>query len=223
MNQQICGAVNALREALNTYELETDHNTRERTLSTMGYNWDPSRYNPTIQELIHPNNPLVLIDTDSIPEMEEIGFGQSKLYHNEARLAAYIADCFYNSYKDNEDNNLVPTILSPYTAQIGAIQSYIRDPRIRRQCITIYKSQGREYPVVIVSFVRKNPRGEIGFLKEPELRAQTYVACSRAMAKLILLFSFSTFQGYPDFATLLDRCRDISLIPDTRELWREVE
>ena len=86
--------------------------------------------------------------------------------------------------------------------------------------MTIYKAQGREYPFVIVSFARKNPIQTIGFLAEPELRAQTYVACSRAMAKLVLLFSFSTFQGYPDYATLLGKCGSVAYLAESDQLWR---
>jgi hypothetical protein len=69
-----------------------------------------------------------------------------------------------------------------------------------------------------VSFARKNPGRWIGFLGEPQLRAQTYVACSRAMAKLIVLFSFSTFRGHTDYDYLLEKS-DKALIIDAEKSW----
>ena len=44
-------------------------------------------------------------------------------------------------------------------------------------------------------FVRKNPTKTIGFLDDLVLKAQTYVACSRAQGKLVSLLSFNTFLG----------------------------
>lgn len=139
----------------------------------------------------------------------------------EAQLAARLADALYKSYIDQNGNHLLPTILSPYSAQIGVIKTFLQNSPLQERCITIYQAQGREYPCVIISFARKNPYGWIGFLGEPELRAQTYVACSRAMAKLIILFSFSTFRGYRDYDFLLERCND-ALIIDAEPSWSDV-
>jgi superfamily I DNA and/or RNA helicase len=83
-------------------------------------------------------------------------------------------------------------ILTPYNAQLSEILQKL-PPHLRRCITTIYKAQGKEYDCVIISFVRNNPKKFIGFLKEPHLKAQTYVACSRAKAKLVILLSFSTF------------------------------
>jgi hypothetical protein len=67
--------------------------------------------------------------------------------------------------------------------------------------------------------------GWIGFLKEPELRPLTYVACSRAQAKLIILLSFSTFlgHGYRDFEFLIDRCGSNALIINAEPRGVDVE
>jgi len=223
MHQDICEVVNALRAALNTYLLQTDDSVQKRTLSELGYRWNSDNSPADFQDILNPKNPCVIINTDNLPGWEEIGFGNSPYYPAEAKLAARLATMLYQSYKHIDGHNLLPTILSPYNAQIGNIQSCLQNPELQRQCTTIYKAQGREYPSVIISFTRKNPRGWIGFLKEPELRAQTYVACSRAMAKLIILFSFSTFlgHGYRDFEFLWDRCEDHALIVNAEPDWGE--
>lgn len=221
MHQDICEVVNALRGALNTYPLKTDESVQKRTLRDLGYIWSSGNSPVDFQDILDQKNPCVIINTDNLPGWEEIGFGNSTYYPAEARLAARLTTTLYQSYKHRDGYPLLPTILSPYNAQIGNIQSCLQNPQLQRQCTTIYKAQGREYPCVIISFTRKNPRGRIGFLKEPELRAQTYVACSRAMAKLIILFSFSTFlgHGYRDFEFLWDRCEDTALIIDANPSW----
>jgi len=221
MHQDICEVVNALRAALNTYPLETDGSVKNRTLGDIGYMWNPDNCPADFREILNPQNPSVIINTDKLPGWEEIGFGNSTYCPAEAMLAARLATILSQSYTHKSGNSLLPTVLSPYSAQIGNIQSRLRNRQLQNQCTTIYKAQGREYPSVIISFTRKNPNGWIGFLKEPELRAQTYVACSRAMAKLIMLFSFSTFlgYGYRDFEYLWDRCRDTALVIDADPDW----
>lgn len=217
MHSDICQAVNALREALNTYPLETHNSALNRTLTSMGFDWNRAACTNEFQEILNPNNPCVIINTDNLSGDEEVALGGSKYFTAEARLTAKLAEEMHRSYTDKKGNNLLPTILSPYSAQIGVIRSFLQPP-LQERCITIYQAQGREYPCVIISFARKNPYRWIGFLAEPELRAQTYVACSRSMAKLIVLFSFSTFRGHRDYDFLLERC-DNALITDAESSW----
>lgn len=224
MHRDICEAVNALRAALNTYPLATHESAEHRILADLGYEWRRNRCPADFHEILSPEHPYVIINTDNLPGDEEVGFGNSTYYAAEAELAARLSTSLSESYLSKEVGKLIPTILSPYAAQIGNIQSYLTDPRSQNQCMTVYKAQGREYPAVIISFTRKNPSGWIGFLKEAELRAQTYVACSRAKAKLIVLLSFSTFlgHGYRDFEFLIDRSRGNSLIINAEEGWVSV-
>lgn len=222
MHGKICAAVNALREVLNCYPLQTHGTVIDRTLEHIGYRYEPGSVAPVLGDVLDPGNPLVIIDTDGLPGAEQTGFGMSTYYSEEAKLTTKLANKLHESFKKSDGSQLVPRILSPYNAQISAIQSESRAPAVSDGCMTIYKSQGREYPVVMISFARKNPRRTIGFLAEPELRAQTYVGCSRAMAKLILLFSFSTFQGYPDFAALLEKCKGTAVVVDAEELWKAI-
>jgi len=221
MHQDICEVVNALRASLNTYPLQTDESVQKRTLKELGYIWNRSSSPSDFQDILNSKSTCIIINTDNLPGLEKLGFGNSTYYPAEAKLAARLATMLYKSYKDIDGYPLLPTILSPYNAQIGNIQSCLQNPELQRQCTTIYKAQGREYPCVIISFTRRNPAGWIGFLKEPQMRAQTYVACSRAMAKLIILLSFSTFlgHGHRDFEFLWDRCKDNALIINADSNW----
>lgn len=211
MHQNICQAVNALREALNAYPLESHESVEGRTLTDLGYRWHENTSPSEFREILNPKNTCVIINTDNLGGSEEVGLGGSKYFTAEAQLAANLAVAINQSYSQNHEH-LTPTILSPYNAQMGMIRSLLPNNSLRKRCITIYQAQGREYPCVIVSFARKNPYRWIGFLGEPELRAQTYVACSRAMAKLIILFSFSTFRGHRDYDYLLDRCSNAVIV-----------
>jgi len=220
MSENICNAVNALRAALNTYPLSTSESVRERTLTDLGYEWNVRNCPSDFREILSPEHSFVIINTDNLPGQEETGFGNSTYYTAEAKLATRLASISSRSYTKNR-GRLITTILSPYAAQVGIIQSLLPDQESQRQCITVYKAQGREYPSVIISFTRKNPSGYIGFLKEAELRAQTYVAISRAQAKLIILLSFSTFlgHGHRDFEFLFDKTATQSLQVDARPEW----
>ena len=211
MHQNICQAVNVLREALNAYPLNSHESVQGRTLTALGYRWHESNCPSEFREILSPNNTCVIINTDNLGGNEDVGLGGSKYFIAEARLAANLAVAVNQSYSQNHEH-LMPTILSPYSAQTGMIRSSLPNNLLRERCITIYQAQGREYPCVIVSFARKNPLGWIGFLGDPELRAQTYVACSRAMAKLIILFSFNTFRGHRDYDFLLERCSNAVIV-----------
>jgi superfamily I DNA and/or RNA helicase len=222
MHQDICQAVNALRTSLHTYPLQTHQSAQNRTLTSLGYSWDRSACPAEFTEILDHNNPLVIINTDNLRGEEEVSLGGSKYFISEARLATRIAEAFSSTYFDRNGQPLLPIILSPYSAQIGVIKSFLPQ-RLQNNCITIYQAQGREYPCVIISFARKNPYGWIGFLGEGGLgdvgmRAQTYVACSRAMAKLVVLFSFSTFRGHRDYDYLLEKPEN-ALIVEAEPNW----
>jgi len=218
MHPNICQTVNALREAINAYELISDPGTtHDKTLPSMGYHWNEELCPEIFKEVLRPENTCVIVNTDQLPGLDDTGPGGSKYYSSEAQLAARMAQAINQSYIHAEDGNLIPTILTPYTAQVGMIRGFVPE-HFRNNCISIHRSQGREYPCVIVSFCRKNVEGRIGFLGQRQLRAQTYVACSRAEAKLIVLLSHSTFYGrnHHDFDLLIDRSTNATFVEAER-------
>ncbi len=218
MHDIICQEVNALRMALNAYPLESDATVRERTLASLGYRWNQEPCPPGFEEIISPENPLVLVNTDSLPDAERQAFMGSKFYTAEARLAARLAEGFARCYATSSQP-LIPRILTPYSAQVGAITGLLSESQSEIDCGTVYGAQGNEYPLVIVSFVRKNPGKWIGFLEDPQLHAQTYVACSRAMGKLVILLSRSTFQGHRDFDFLISQAEQSGMVLDADPAW----
>ena len=233
MHEKICEIVNGLREAiLARPPLQSHQSVRTRTLAdpTLGYTWDLNKCSADFQYILDPKNPCVVINTDNLPNQEERTLGKSVCYREEAQLTVNIASEMVRSYKDKNGEPLRPIILSPYNAQREIIQRYFqKNKELRRQCLTIFKAQGREYPCVIISFTRKNDGKEIGFLGENfeggiaegdiGMRAQTYVACSRAQGKLIILLSFKTFRGHRDYDFLLEKAKDNALIINAKPEW----
>lgn len=218
MHPHICQSVNALRRALNAYLLESHPSTTNKTLESMGYSYNESAVPANITDIFESNSPCVIINTDGLSGEEEIGWGNSTYNDSEAQLAAILSTHFHAAY-EKDGSNLEPMIISPYNAQIGAIKQKLPES-LRNNCISVHRAQGREYPCVIISFTRKNLSGNIGFLNK--LRAQSYVACSRAEAKLIVLISRSTFYGrdYTDFNNLIDMS-DRAIMEDADQSWIE--
>jgi len=232
MHEKICEMVNGLRKALRASpSLESHQSVRTRSLTELGYIWDANKCSAGFQDILDPKNPCVVINTDNLPNQEERTIGKSVCYQEEAQLIVNIANEMARSYKDKSGEPLRPIILSPYNAQREIIQRYFQENKeLRRQCLTIFKAQGREYPCVIISFTRKNDGKEIGFLGENfeggiaegdiGMRAQTYVACSRAQGKLIILLSFKTFRGHRDYDFLLEKAQQgNALMVDAKPEW----
>jgi len=194
MHGDICAAVNSLRTALGTYEIGSGDEVKHRDLTELGYVWDRNSIPENCRDILDPKHPFVLVNSDRLGTAEEKAFRGSWRNVGEAQLAAKLTQLMCQSYRNSTGYLDDIAVLSPYVAQVVEIRQKL-PPDMQKKCATIYKAQGREYHSVILSFVRSNPQGFIGFLEESELKAQTYVACSRAEAKLIVLLSFQTFFG----------------------------
>jgi len=194
MHQDICDAVNSLRKALGTYGIKSAEHVKDRDLDGLEYSWNSTKVSLDLREIVDPQYPCVIVNTDALGGNEEPSFRGSVRNVAEASYACRLAQEFYNSCRKETGEHLVPRILTPYAAQLVEISRRL-PARLQRTCTTVFRAQGREYDCVIISFVRNNPAKFIGFLQEPHLRAQTYVACSRARAKLVILLSFNTFLG----------------------------
>lgn len=101
-------------------------------------------------------------------------------------------------------------VISPYRAQVQYLRSLIkRDATLRplkRQITvnTVDAFQGQERDVVLVSLVRANEAGQIGFLAD--LRRMN-VAMTRARCKLIILGSSATLCRHRFYGKLFEACR----------------
>jgi len=205
MHEAICDAVNNMRKELASEfsasppkELVPSNNVKERGMQELGYRWDESDAGEFAQ-ILDPSFPFVLYNTDG-HEYEEQSRTGSTYHEAEADLAVTMAMAAYKSYT-KEGQHLAPKIITPYSAQVYRIKSRLPEV-LRETTTTVYRFQGREHPLVIVSMVRNNEKGDIGFLDMPMLRGQGYVSVSRAQAKMIVLMSKHTFSSHPIFDAL---------------------
>lgn len=101
-------------------------------------------------------------------------------------------------------------IISPYRAQVQYLRSlikrddYLRPLRKQITVNTVDAFQGQERDVVLVSLVRANDEGQIGFLND--LRRMN-VAITRARYKLIILGSATTLCKHKFYKKLFDCCK----------------
>jgi len=204
MHEAICEAVNNMRKELASEfsaspptDIVPSNNVRERGMKELGYTWD-EREAGEFGQVLDPSFPLVVYNTDG-HEYEEQSRTGSWCHQAEAELAVKIAKAAHRSYT-KDGGHFVPKIITPYSAQVYRIKAMLET--LPDATTTVYRFQGREHPLVIVSMVRNNEKGDIGFLDMPMLRGQGYVSVSRAQAKMIVLMSKHTFSSHPIFDAL---------------------
>jgi superfamily I DNA and/or RNA helicase len=105
------------------------------------------------------------------------------------------------------DERITAGIITPYRAQVDYLQklaesSAILEPLASLITInTVDAFQGQERDVIVISFVRSNDKGEVGFLADIR---RTNVAMTRARKKLIMIGDSATLGSHPFYLRLLD-------------------
>jgi superfamily I DNA and/or RNA helicase len=89
-------------------------------------------------------------------------------------------------------------VISPYAAQVRHLRELFRIDEL--EIDTVDGFQGREKEAVIISLVRSNDRGEIGFLGDTR---RMNVALTRARRKLIVIGDSATVGGQAFYGRLL--------------------
>ena len=95
-------------------------------------------------------------------------------------------------------------IIAPYAAQIRWLRGHCTHDDL--EIDTVDGFQGREKEVVLISLVRANTTGEIGFLADTR---RTNVALTRARRKLVIVGDSSTLGGHDFYASLLEYLESI--------------
>jgi len=155
--------------------LEADAAVRRHTLADLGVTIGAL---PTgqRQDILDPDAPLVFVDTTVIdaPEHQRPG-SRSRENPREAELVTRLAT-------DLLEAGVAPeqiAVISPHDDQVDRIDDQV----------DVDGFQGCEKEVVLLSLVRSNERGEIGFLDEPR---RFNVAVTRARRKAVVVGDAST-------------------------------
>ncbi|WP_292602072.1 IGHMBP2 family helicase [Methanobrevibacter sp. UBA212] len=145
---------------------------------------------------------LLFIDTSDIADNRERHLKDSKSIVNEieAEIAIRIADDYLSDGVNESDIG----IISPYADQVKIIQE-----NTEIEVKTVDGFQGREKEIIIISTVRSNDKGNIGFLSD--LR-RLNVAITRAKRKLIIIGNKDTLITNPTYERLINFCEDENLL-----------
>lgn len=153
---------------------------------------------------------LIWFDTKEVdwPEQEQHD-GTSRYNVSEARFLVQQLEAYADmlTARRLEKDGIDFAVISPYQAQIHLLRRLIRQsPKLRaiRRHITVETVdafQGQERDVVILSLVRANDDGQIGFLQD--LRRMN-VAMTRARHKLMLIGSSATLCRHKFYRKLHD-------------------
>ena len=162
--------------------------------------------------------PMTWIDTSKfeIPEESDVTFkeqfvGESfgRINKAEAELTLLALREYFNKIGKQRvlDERLDVGIISPYRAQVQYLRREIKKKdwaKPFRQLIsvnTVDGFQGQERDIILISLVRANDDGQIGFLRD--LRRMN-VAITRARMKLIILGDASTLTRHPFYKKLYE-------------------
>jgi superfamily I DNA and/or RNA helicase len=154
--------------------------------------------------------PLEFIDTAGAGYDEELEpDGESRLNRQEAGLVAGKVRELVDAGVAGRDI----AVISPYGAQVRLLREQLDLPGLEIDSVDGF--QGREKEAVVISLVRSNPKGEIGFLAD--IRRMN-VAMTRARRKLLIVGDSATLGGHPFYVRLLEYCEGLGAY---RTVWEE--
>ncbi len=148
------------------------------------------RAHPSVAHHAIDGAPLELIDTAGRGFEEETPTdSESKFNAGEAELAASEVRKLLAAGVRAAD----VAVISPYDAQVQKLRQLLaEEPEL--EIDTVDGFQGREKEAVIVSLVRSNEAGELGFVADIR---RINVALTRARKKLIVIFDSATLARHP--------------------------
>lgn len=105
-------------------------------------------------------------------------------------------------------------VIAPYAAQVRLLRERCEHPEV--EIDTVDGFQGREKEAVLITMVRSNATGEIGFLAD---QRRMNVALTRARRKLIVIGDSATLGGNAFYASLLEYFEQIEAY---HTVWEEM-
>ena len=161
------------------------------------------------------DTPMVWLDTADLDGKEEfVGESYGRINRAEAALTLQTLQDYFDKVGRQRvlDERLDVGIISPYRAQVQHLRRLIRQSayfKPYRGLITVNTVdgfQGQERDIIVISLVRANDEGQIGFLRD--LRRMN-VAITRARMKLIILGDVSTLTRHPFYRKLYEHIQSI--------------
>jgi superfamily I DNA and/or RNA helicase len=141
-------------------------------------------------------SPIEFIDTAGASFDEEVEpDGESRLNRQEAALVCRKVQGLLDSGVAAGDI----AVIAPYAAQVRLLREQLPVPGLEIDSVDGF--QGREKEAVVISLVRSNPQGEIGFLQEVR---RMNVAMTRSRRKLLVAGDSATLSGHPFYRRMIE-------------------
>jgi len=152
--------------------------------------------------------PMTWVDTAGLDSHEEfVGETFGRINKAEAELTLSTLQAYFNKVGKQRilDERIDVGVISPYRAQVQHLRrligkrEFFKPFRHLISVNTVDGFQGQERDIILISLVRANDEGQIGFLRD--LRRMN-VAITRARMKLIILGDSHTLTRHPFYRKL---------------------
>jgi ATP-dependent RNA/DNA helicase IGHMBP2 len=161
--------------------------------------------------LLRPNEtPIEFIDTagagyNEAQDTETL----SRFNQEEAELVIYLTERLIESVGVDSwlEEKITLGIITPYSAQVERLRKLAEGSAILESLPklitinTVDAFQGQERDVIVISFVRSNNTGEVGFLNDIR---RTNVAMTRAKKKLLMIGDSATLGSHPFYLQMIE-------------------
>ncbi|GIY48193.1 DNA-binding protein SMUBP-2 [Caerostris darwini] len=160
--------------------------------------------------------PLLLIDTTGcgLHEMQAED-DESKGNEGEADLVAFHVSSLIKSGLNPSD----VAVITPYNLQVDLIKSRLADKYPKLEIKSVDGFQGREKEAIVLSLVRSNDIGEVGFLSEDR---RINVAITRAKRHLAVICDSKTVSHHEFLKLFLNYCEEKGEVRTAFEYEKEI-
>ena len=167
------------------------------------------------KEILNPEEPLSFIDTSGSNAFEFQPEGSTSYEnHVEAHLVLKLVEELLKMGINKRDIG----IITPYAAQVKLLKQLLLEKNLKIEVNSVDGFQGREKEVILISFVRSNDIGEIGFLND--LR-RLNVAITRAKRKLICIGNAKTLSHHSTYQKFIEYIKTVGTYKNLKDL-REI-
>lgn len=151
---------------------------------------------------------ITVIDTSNVEYTENDVSGGCCNKH-EAKLIMHLIKALLSNGIPEEDIG----IITPYKKQKNYIQKKITEENIEIECDTIYRFQGREKDVIIISFCKSLNKSLTKFQKSFLAdKNQLNVSLTRARKKLIIIGNFSMLKTAENIKDLFEKIHKENIV-----------
>ena len=156
------------------------------------------------------------IDDEGTPPAEEfVGESFGRINKTEAQLTLDTLQRYFEKIGKQRvlDERIDVGVISPYRAQVQYLRQQLRKREFFKpfrhliSVNTVDGFQGQERDIIVISLVRSNDEGQIGFLRA--LRRMN-VAITRARMKLIIMGNASTMTRHPFYSKLYEYVQSLN-------------